>query len=71
MFEIKEKAKITERALLIGAHTETSKKEEAQSLLEELEELVDTHGIPVIERKLVHHRENHARYRIGSITFAP
>ncbi|MBA2430962.1 MAG: GTPase HflX [Chthoniobacterales bacterium] len=66
MFEIKEKAKITERALLIGAYTETSKKEEAQSLLEELEELVDTLGIPVIERKLVHHRENHARYLIGS-----
>ena len=66
MFEIKEKAKMTERALLIGAYIDTSKKAEAQSLLEELEELVDTLGVPVIERKLVHHRENHARYLIGS-----
>ena len=66
MFEIKEKAKMTERALLIGAYTDTSKKADAQSLLEELEELVDTLGVPVIERKLVHHRENHARYLIGS-----
>lgn len=66
MFEIKEKAKMTERALLIGAYTDTAKKADAQSLLEELEELVDTLGIPAIERQLVHHRENHARYLIGS-----
>jgi GTPase len=66
MFEIKQKAKMTERALLIGAFTESAKEEHAQSLLEELEELVATLGIPVIERKLVFHRENHARYLIGS-----
>ena len=42
------------------------KKADAQSLLEELEELVDTLGIPVVERKLVHHREQHPRYLIGS-----
>ena len=41
-------------------------KRDAQSLLEELEELVATLGIPVVERKLVFHRENHARYLIGS-----
>lgn len=57
---------MTERALLIGAYIDPAKKADAQSLLEELEELVDTLGIPVIERKLVHHRENHARYLIGS-----
>ncbi|MGI9086787.1 MAG: GTPase HflX [Chthoniobacterales bacterium] len=66
MFEIRPKAKMTERALLIGAYIDPAKKADAQSLLEELEELVDTLGIPVIERKLVHHRENHARYLIGS-----
>ncbi len=66
MFEIRTKEKMTERALLIGAYTDTAKKTDAQSLLEELEELVDTLGVPVIERKLVHHRENHARYLIGS-----
>ena len=66
MFEIKQKEKMTERALLIGAYIDSAKKAEAQSLLEELEELVDTLGIPIIERKLISHRENHARYLIGS-----
>ena len=34
MFEIKQKDKMTERALLIGAYTDTSKKIDAQNLLE-------------------------------------
>ena len=42
MFEIKAKDKMVERALLVGAYTDTSKKPEAESLLAELEELVDT-----------------------------
>src|SRR3954462_1909655 len=66
MFEIKAKDKMVERALLVGAYTDTNKKDEAESLLVELEELVDTLGIPVVERKLVFHREQHARYLIGS-----
>ncbi|CAN5581308.1 GTPase HflX [soil metagenome] len=66
MFEIKAKDKMVERALLVGAYISAEKKEEAQSLLEELEELVDTLGIPVVERMLVSHRENHARYLSGS-----
>jgi GTP-binding protein HflX len=66
MFEIKAKDKMVERALLIGAFTDAGQKAEALSLLEELEELVDTLGIPVVERKLVHHREQHPRYLIGS-----
>ncbi len=66
MFEIKQKEKMTERALLIGAYIEPAKKLEAQSLLEELAELVQTLGIPIIEQKLISHRENHARYLIGS-----
>ncbi len=66
MFEIKQKEKMTERALLIGAYIDPARKADAQSLLEELEELVDTLGIPIIERRLISHRENHARYLIGS-----
>ncbi len=66
MFEIKQKEKMTERALLIGAYIDPAKKAEAQSLLEELAELVETLGIPIIEQKLISHRENHARYLIGS-----
>ncbi|HEX8312298.1 MAG TPA: GTPase HflX [Chthoniobacteraceae bacterium] len=66
MFDNKESAKMVERALLIGAYTENSQKDEAQSLLEELQELVDTLGIPVAERLLVHHRETHAKLLIGT-----
>ena len=66
MFDIKEKPKMVERAFLISAYTKTDEKLEAQSLLEELEELVDTLGIPVVERLLVFHRENHANLLIGS-----
>jgi GTP-binding protein HflX len=55
-----------ERALLVGAYTEGSARREAESLLEELAELVSTLGIPIVERMLVHHRENHARLLIGS-----
>ena len=66
MFEIKEKPKMVERALLVSAYTKTDEKLEAQSLLEELEELVNTLGVPVIERLLVFHRENHANLLLGS-----
>ena len=66
MFEIKAKEKMVERALLVGAYIGADKKADAQSLLEELAELVLTLGIPIIERKLISHRENHARYLIGS-----
>jgi len=54
------------RALLVGAYLEASEREEATSLLAELEELVNTLGVPVGHRLLVHHRETHARLLIGS-----
>jgi len=66
MFEIKEREKMVERALLVGAYIDPAGKDEALSLLEELEELVNTLGIPVAERRLVHYREAHARFLIGS-----
>ena len=57
---------MVQRALLVGAYHEASKRDETQSLLEELEELVDTLGVPVIDRMLVHHREQHAKLLIGT-----
>lgn len=57
---------MVEKALLIGAYQESSGKEEAQDLLEELEELVNTLGVPVVERILVYHRESHAKFLVGS-----
>lgn len=66
MFEIKDKPKMVERALLVCAYIKAEERAEASSLLEELEELVDTLGVPVVERMLVHHRENNAKLLLGS-----
>jgi len=66
MFEIKEREKMVERALLVGAFTDSAMEADAQDLLDELNELVRTLGIPVFEKQLVYHRECHARYLIGS-----
>lgn len=54
------------RALLVGAYRDAAEREESQSLLDELEELVRTLGVPVGEKMLVFHREFHARFLIGS-----
>jgi len=66
MIETKETDNLVKRAMLVGAYTESAARTEAASLLEELGELVDTLSIPVMERHLIHHRENHARLLIGS-----
>ncbi len=66
MFETKDFAKMAQRALLIGAYTDRAGRDEAESLLEELEELVDTLGIPVVDRKLIFLRELQPRHLIGS-----
>src|SRR6185295_11543079 len=66
MIETRELKRIVERAILVGAYTEPNGRDEASSLLAELEELVDTLGIPVVDRLLVHHREQHARLLIGT-----
>ena len=57
---------MVERALLIGAYTDNEQKPEAESLLAELVELVNTLGVPITDKMLLHHRETHARYLIGS-----
>jgi GTP-binding protein HflX len=59
-------SKMPAYALLVGAYAEAASRDEAASLLDELEELVRTLGVPVGERLLVHHRESHARFLIGS-----
>jgi GTPase len=66
MIAIKEKEKMVERALLVGAYVDVNARTEAASLLEELEELVKTLGIPIMDRMLVHHREQHAHLLIGT-----
>ena len=66
MFEIKPRDKMVERALLVGACFDAADKADAEDLLEELGELVQTLGIPIVEKKLVLAREPQARYLVGS-----
>jgi GTP-binding protein HflX len=56
----------TGAVLLVSNYTKAAERDEAASLLDELEELVRTLGLPVAGRELIHHREMHARYLIGS-----
>src|SRR6186713_3053462 len=54
------------RSLLVGAHFSPAERDEAASLLEELEELVRTLGAPIADRLLVSQREPQARYLVGT-----
>ncbi len=66
MFEIKERPKMVERALLVGVATPHEDRVEAESLLEELAELTSTLGVPVVGKILVTIREVSARLLVGS-----
>ncbi len=57
---------MVERALLVGAYHNPVNRPEAVSLLSELEELVGTLGVPVMDRMLVYSREMHPQYLIGT-----
>ena len=66
MFEIKQKPKQAERALLVSVYKGVAQKEESESLLVELNSLVDTLGIPVLDSLLVRVQEPNPRYFVGS-----
>jgi GTP-binding protein HflX len=66
MFEIKRRDKMVERALLVSAYTDTTGKEDADDLLDELGELVRTLGVPVVGRMLAYNRAPQARLLVGS-----
>src|ERR1700732_3535497 len=66
MFDIKERPKQVERALLVGVYKDGEQKEESESLLAELDALVDPLEIPVIDRLLVKVQARNARYFVGS-----
>ncbi len=65
MFDIREKPKMVENALLIGAYFDRREIAEATDLLEELVELVTTLGIRVVTTECVNVREYNPRYIIG------
>lgn len=66
MFDIREKPNLVESAFLIGAYFDRREKQQADDLLQELRELVETLGIAVAGSELVFAREHTARYLIGS-----
>ena len=66
MFDVREKPGMVERAFLIGVYFDRGRESEAASLLEELEELVRTLGIGIVESTLVYVRDQNKRYLTGS-----
>src|SRR3984893_9904781 len=66
MINIREKPNRVEKALLVGVYKEAIQKQEAESLLEELNSLVATLGIPIAESLLVRVAEPSSRYFVGT-----
>ena len=66
MFEIRERPDQVERALLIGVYENRREEEAARALLVELEELVTTLGIGIVEATLVRAPQHNARYLMGT-----
>lgn len=66
MFDVREKPKMVERAYLVGVAQQKETESESTSLLDELEELVTTLEIGIVDRKVVRIREPQARYLLGS-----
>ncbi|MCP5555822.1 MAG: GTPase HflX [Akkermansiaceae bacterium] len=66
MFEVRAKPDLVERAFLIGAYFRRDDVAEAESLLEELSELVDSLGIGIVGRSCIFVRDPNRRYLTGS-----
>jgi GTP-binding protein HflX len=66
MFEIKERPRQVEKALLVGVYDEPAQRQDAQNLLDELGSLVDTVGLQIVDRLLVRVPEPSARWFVGS-----
>jgi len=66
MFDVKEKPKMVERALLVHVYTDKRLELRAESMLEELSELVSTLGIPVIDGCVVRCPTLHAKLLVGT-----
>lgn len=66
MFEVREKPEMVERALLVRICADRRAADEAESLLEELGELVSTLGIGIAESVLVFTRSMHKKFLCGT-----
>ncbi|MBT3638213.1 MAG: GTPase HflX [Opitutae bacterium] len=65
MFEVKEKPKLVEKAFLVSVILREDEREEANSLLDELAELVQTLGIKVHQKKVVRIRKTFPGHILG------
>lgn len=66
MFDVREKPEMVERAFLVGAYFDREDRSKAESLLEELGELVATLGIQVAGKECFFVRTPNARFLTGS-----
>ena len=66
MFDTRDKPQMVERAFLIGAYFDRADEEVANSLLEELAELVSTLGIGIVGKRSVFVRSRSKRYLTGT-----
>lgn len=66
MFDTREKPRMVENAFLIGAYFDRADEEMAQSLLDELEELVTTLGIEIVGKECVFVRSRNKGYLTGT-----
>jgi GTP-binding protein HflX len=65
MFDTKD-TRMVERALLVRVAQKSDDPTEAQSLLDELEQLVDTLGIPIVDKVLVRVQTPQPKFFVGS-----
>jgi len=66
MFEVREKPELVERALLVRLYFDPREADESEALLEELEELVSTLGIGIVEKVLAKSRSMHKKFLCGT-----
>ena len=66
MFDIKEKPKLVEKALLVGVYRDIGQKEETENLVAELDSLVNTLDIPVVGTLVTRVQQPNPRYYVGS-----
>ena len=66
MFDIKERPKLVEKALLVGVYRDIGQKEETESLVAELDSLVNTLDIPVVGTFVTRVQQPNPRYYVGS-----
>ncbi len=66
MFEVRDRPEMVERALLVRICGDRREEAEELSLLAELNELVSTLGIGVVDSAFVHTRSFHRKYLCGT-----